>query len=297
METRGSPFAQPRVSLTLACTNQKGGVGKTTTVVNLGTSLARLGDRVLVVDLDPQGNATSGFGIDRDEVAGSIYDALVAGRTLAGLDVPSPIDGLRIIPAAIELAGADVELAAVESRERRLVHALPDIRDRFDWILIDCPPSLGLLTVNALTAADAVLVPIQCEYYALEGLSQLIATVNLVRENLHPDLALAGVVLTMYDARTNLSADVAAEVRKHLGTAVFDTVVPRSVRLSEAPSHGLPIALYAPASKGAEAYEQLAAELRARRATIRPGLAEAVDPMTAPTQPDAATAEYALAGR
>jgi chromosome partitioning protein len=285
------------VSLTLACTNQKGGVGKTTTVVNLGTSLARLGDRVLVVDLDPQGNATSGFGIERDEVTRSIHDAVVDGWTLDGLDVASPIEGLRIIPAAIELAGADVELATVESRERRLAHALASIRDRFEWILIDCPPSLGLLTVNALTAADAVLVPIQCEYYALEGLSQLIATVNLVRENLHPDLALAGVVLTMYDARTNLSADVAAEVRKHLGTAVFDTVVPRSVRLSEAPSHGLPIALYAPTSRGAEAYELLAAELRARRATIRQGSAEPVAPMTAPSQPEAATAEYALAAR
>jgi len=285
------------VSLTLACTNQKGGVGKTTTVVNLGTSLARLGDRVLVVDLDPQGNATSGFGIDRDTATGSIYDALVDGRTLDALDLPSPIEGLRIIPAAIELAGADVELATVESRERRLAHALLDIRDRFEWILIDCPPSLGLLTVNALTAADAVLVPIQCEYYALEGLSQLIATVNLVRENLHPDLALAGVVLTMYDARTNLSADVALEVRKHLGRAVFETVVPRSVRLSEAPSHGLPIALYAPTSKGAEAYEQLAAELRGRRATVRPGSVEPTERTTEPPQPESATADYALAAR
>jgi len=286
------------VSLTLACTNQKGGVGKTTTVVNLGTSLARLGDRVLVIDLDPQGNAGSGFGIDRGAVARSIYDALVDGHTLDGLDIASPIDGLRIIPAAIELAGADIELATIESRERRLARALPDIRDRFDWILIDCPPSLGLLTVNALTAADAVLVPIQCEYYALEGLSQLIATVNLVRENLHPDLALAGVVLTMYDARTNLSADVAAEVRKHLGTAVFDTIVPRSVRLSEAPSHGLPIALYAPASKGAEAYEHLATELRGRRATIRPNGADPIETTTSPAGDLAtAAAEYAMAAR
>jgi len=285
------------VSLTLACTNQKGGVGKTTTVVNLGTSLARMGDRVLVLDLDPQGNATSGFGIDRDEVAGSIYDALVDGRTLGDLDVATPIEALRIIPAAIELAGADVELAMVESRERRLAHALPEITDRFDWILIDCPPSLGLLTVNALTAADAVLVPIQCEYYALEGLSQLIATVNLVRENLHPELALAGVVLTMYDARTNLSADVAAEVRKHLGAAVFETVVPRSVRLSEAPSHGLPIALYAPTSKGAEAYEQLASELRGRRSTLTAAADASPEPAPAAIHADTPTAEFALAAR
>jgi chromosome partitioning protein len=284
------------VSLTLACTNQKGGVGKTTTVVNLGTSLARLGDRVLVIDLDPQGNATSGFGIDRDEVTESIYDALVDGQTLAGLDIASPIEGLRIIPAAIDLAGADVELATIASRERRLAHALPDIRERFDWLLIDCPPSLGLLTINALTAADAVLVPIQCEYYALEGLSQLIATVNLVRENLHPELALAGVVLTMYDARTNLSADVAAEVRKHLGDAVFDTVVPRSVRLSEAPSHGLPIALYAPTSKGADAYEQLAAELRGRRASIGPDAARAAVPGAA-SHAEPAPPEFAMAAR
>ena len=280
----------------IACTNQKGGVGKTTTVVNLGTSLARLGDRVLVIDLDPQGNATSGFGIDRDEVTGSIYDALVDGQTLAGLDIASPIEGLRIIPAAIDLAGADVELATIASRERRLAHALPEIRERFDWLLIDCPPSLGLLTINALTAADAVLVPIQCEYYALEGLSQLIATVNLVRENLHPELALAGVVLTMYDARTNLSADVAAEVRKHLGDAVFDTVVPRSVRLSEAPSHGLPIALYAPTSKGADAYEQLAAELRGRRASIGSDAPRAAVPGAA-SHAAPAPPEFAMAAR
>jgi len=253
------------VGQTIACTNQKGGVGKTTTVVNLATYLALFGDRVLVIDLDPQGNATSGFGIDRATVAGSVYDALVDGRPLADLTMPTGIDGLALVPSSIALAGAEVELASVAGREHRLAHAIEAERDAWDWILVDCPPSLGLLTVNALTGTDAVLIPIQCEYYALEGLTQLIATVNLVRDHLNPDLAISGVVLTMYDARTNLSAEVADEVRRHLRDAVFKTIVPRSVRLSEAPSHGKPIALYRPDSKGAEAYEALARELRARR--------------------------------
>jgi len=254
------------VGQTIACSNQKGGVGKTTTVVNLATYLALLGDRVLVIDLDPQGNATSGFGIDRSAVSGSIYDALVDGVPLADLHVASGVEGLRVVPSSIALAGAEVELVAVPGRERRLGRAIRDERDNWDWVIVDCPPSLGLLTVNALTGTDAVLIPIQCEYYALEGLTQLIATVNLVRDHLNPELAICGVVLTMYDARTNLSAEVAAEVRRHLADAVFDTIVPRSVRLSEAPSHGLPIALYRPESKGAEAYGSLARELRARRA-------------------------------
>jgi chromosome partitioning protein len=255
------------VGQTIACTNQKGGVGKTTTVVNLATYLALLGDRVLVIDLDPQGNATSGFGIDRAAVRGSIYDALVDDRPLADLYVATPVEGLRLVPSAIALAGAEVELAGIDGRERRLARAIRAESDRWDWILIDCPPSLGLLTVNALTGADAVLIPIQCEYYALEGLTQLIATVNLVRDHLHPELAIAGVILTMFDGRTNLSSEVASEVRRHLKDAVFKTVIPRSVRLSEAPSHGLPIALYRPESKGAEAYAHLAAEFRARRSS------------------------------
>ena len=251
---------------TIACTNQKGGVGKTTTVVNLATYLALLGDRVLVIDLDPQGNATSGFGIDRTILTASIYDALVNGRPLSSLHVATPVEGLRLVPSSIALAGAEVELAVEEGRERRFGRAVRAEQDAWDWVLVDCPPSLGLLTVNALTGCDAVLIPIQCEYYALEGLTQLIATVNLVRDHLNPDLAISGVVLTMFDARTNLSNDVAAEVRRHLRDAVFDTIVPRSVRLSEAPSHGLPIALYRPDSKGADAYAALAVELRARRA-------------------------------
>lgn len=249
---------------TIACANQKGGVGKTTTVVNLGSYLALAGERVLIVDLDPQGNATSGFGFDRGSIERSVYDAVVDGTEIGDLILPSPVDRLDVVPSAIALAGAELELAPVEGRERRLARQLAEISDRYDYLLIDCPPALGLLTVNALTAAESVLIPLQCEYYALEGLTQLLATLNLVRDHLNPDLAIAGVVLTMYDGRTNLSADVAAEARRHLGDLVFDTVVPRSVRLSEAPSHGLPIQLYAPDSTGAVAYAALATELRRR---------------------------------
>jgi chromosome partitioning protein len=248
----------------IACANQKGGVGKTTTVVNLATYLGLDGDRVLVIDLDPQGNATSGFGIDRSRLERSVYEAVIGGTPLPDLLVDTPIPGVRLVPAAIALAGAEIELAPLERRERRLSHALADVSGSFDYVLIDCPPSLGLLTVNALTAADSVLIPIQSEYYALEGLTQLIATIHLVRDHLNPQLEIKGVVVTMYDARTNLSSDVAREVRRHLGDRVFDTIVPRSVRLSEAPSYGLPIALYRPDSRGAEAYRSLAAEIRTR---------------------------------
>jgi chromosome partitioning protein len=248
----------------IACANQKGGVGKTTTVVNLATYLALAGDAVLVVDLDPQGNATSGFGLDRGEIVQSVYEALIEDAAIADMVLHTAIAGLSIVPSSIALAGAEVELAPLPQRERRLARILAEIRDDYDYVVLDCPPSLGLLTVNALTAADAVIIPIQCEYYALEGLSQLIATINLVRNHLNPELAIKGVVLTMYDSRTNLSAEVNAEVRKHLGATVFETIVPRSVRLSEAPSYGLPIALYRPESKGADAYALLAAEFRAR---------------------------------
>jgi len=256
----------------IACANQKGGVGKTTTVVNLATYLALDGERVLVIDLDPQGNATSGFGVDRARLERSAYDAVVDGVPTADLLIETPVAGVRLLPSAIALAGADIELASLERRERRLSQALAPVVTSFDYIFIDCPPSLGLLTVNALTAADAVLVPIQSEYYALEGLTQLIATIHLVRDHLNPPLEIKGVVITMYDARTNLSADVAAEVRRHLGDRVFATIIPRSVRLSEAPSYGLPIALYRPDSRGAEAYRALATELRARdgRASAHP---------------------------
>ena len=249
---------------TIACANQKGGVGKTTTVINLGTYLAISGLRVLIVDVDPQGNATSGLGIDRSSLAGTLYDALVGDVPVRDVIIPTGIEDLSIAPSSISMAGAEVELAATDQRERRLQRLLAGLAADYDYILLDCPPSLGLLTVNALTAADAVLIPLQCEFYALEGLTQLIATVNLVRDNLNPDLEIKGVVLTMADGRTNLSADVSAEARHHLGGVVFDTVVPRSVRLSEAPSFGLPIAFYRPDSKGAEAYASLAAEFRGR---------------------------------
>lgn len=248
----------------VACANQKGGVGKTTTVVNVASYLAGAGQRVLVVDLDPQGNATSGLGIDRDGLEGSSYELLMGLRSTAELELPSEVDGLRIVPSGRELAGVEVELVSLDFRERRLQRALRTEIHRFDHILLDCPPSLGLITVNALTAADSVLVPIQCEYYALEGLSQLMSTIDLIRDNLNPDLRLNGVLLTMYDSRTTLSADVAAEVRRHLPDQVFEAVVPRSVRLAEAPSYGKPIALYSPASSGAQAYRQLAEEILSR---------------------------------
>ena len=254
----------------IACANQKGGVGKTTTVINLATYLALAGRRVLVIDLDPQGNATSGLGHDRSQPGGSIYAALLGRDPARGLMVETQIDGLWLIPSSGDLAGAEIELIALTQRERRLQQALSDVRGEFDFVLLDCPPAVGLLTVNALTAADGVLVPIQTEYYALEGLSQLLSTINLVRDNLNPRLRLAGVLLTMYDARTTLSADVAAEVRRHLGTTVFEVIVPRSVRLAEAPSYGRPIARYSPESRGAQAYQALAEELLSRTTQVQP---------------------------
>jgi chromosome partitioning protein len=266
------------VGQTIACANQKGGVGKTTTVVNVGTYLALAGQRVLIVDVDPQGNATSGLGVDRAGLDLTIYEALTGAAELRDVVVATKVANLFIVPSSVGLAGAEMELAPTDQRERRLARLLAEVAPDYDYLLLDCPPSVGLLTVNALTAADAVLIPIQCEYYALEGLTQLIATVNLVRENLNPDLEIKGVVLTMFDGRTNLSADVAAEVRRHLGAAVFDTIVPRSIRLSEAPSFGLPIALHRPDSKGAEAYAALAVELLARNGSKRAG-----QPSTAPT--------------
>ena len=265
----------------IACANQKGGVGKTTTVVNLATYLAIGGNRVLVVDLDPQGNATSGLGHDRTTSAGSIYPALVETRPAAELVQKTAIDGLSIIPADRDLAGAEIELVGLGQRERRLQQALAPIRDSFDFILLDCPPAVGLLTVNALTAADGALVPIQCEYYALEGLSQLLSTLDLVRDNLNPRLRLTGVLLTMYDGRTTLAADVAGEVRRHLGGSVFRTVVPRSVRLAEAPSYGRPVERYSPESRGAQAYRELAAEVMERISNAATASARSSSAMTA----------------
>ena len=247
-----------------ACTNQKGGVGKTTTVVNLAAYLALSGTSTLVIDLDPQGNATSGLGVDRRSLDRSVYDALIDRVPISELVVGTSVPGLDLVPAALALSGAEVELVSLPAREHRLSASLADLGQRYDRVLIDCPPSLGLLTVNALTAADGVLIPIQTEYYALEGLSQLVNTIRMVREALNPRLEIDGVLLTMYDGRTRLAVQVAAEVRRHLEGAVYDTVVPRSVRLSEAPSHGVPIAIYDPSSRGADAYGRLAAEVTAR---------------------------------
>jgi len=285
------------VGQTIACANQKGGVGKTTTVVNLGTYLALSGRRVLIVDVDPQGNATSGIGVDRSTLTKTLYEALTGEARLKDVIVDTSVTGLAIAPSSVALAGAEVELAPTEQRERRLARILAEVSNEYDDLLLDCPPSLGLLTVNALTAADAVLIPLQCEYYALEGLTQLIATVNLVRDNLNPNLEIKGVVLTMFDARTNLSADVAAEARRHLGAAVFDTVVPRSVRLSEAPSFGLPIATYRPDSRGAEAYAALAREFLLRSGT--PGHSVPATPVFASTQatPASVAGEPVLSAR
>ena len=247
-----------------ACTNQKGGVGKTTTVVNLAAYLALSGSPTLVIDIDPQGNATSGLGVDRRSLDRSVYDLLIDGAPVAELVVGTAIDGLDLLPSTPGLSGAEVEMVGLPARERRLAASLAGLNGRYERVFIDCPPSLGLLTVNALTAADGVLIPIQTEYYALEGLSQLVNTIRLIREGLNPRLEIDGVLLTMYDGRTRLSAQVAAEVRRHMNGTVYDTVVPRSVRLSEAPSHGLPVALYDPASRGADAYRALAGEVVAR---------------------------------
>ena len=263
---------------TIACANQKGGVGKTTTVVNVASYLALAGDRVLVVDLDPQGNATSALGIDRTRDR-SVYDAVIDDVELSELALATQVDGLTLVPSSIALAGAEVELTPLEQRERRLAGLLDPLRAEFDYILIDCPPSLGLLTINALTAADSTLVPIQCEYFALEGLGQLLATIRLVTDHLNPRLEIKGAVLTMHDSRTRLSSEVSDEVRRHLGDRVYETVIPRAVRLSEAPSHGLPIHLYAPGSRGADAYRDLADEMRAR--DERPPRVEQVSPTDA----------------
>ena len=251
----------------VALANQKGGVGKTTTAINLGASLARNGRRVLVFDFDPQANSSAGLGVRVD--ASTTYDALINDLPISDIVVETTIDGLWLAPANPSLAGAEVELVPMMAREFRLKRAIDTARGAYDYILIDCPPSLGLLTVNALTAADEVIVPVQCEYLALEGLGQLTATLELVRRNLNPQLRLRGLLLTMYDARTNLSQQVADEVRAHFPNT-FKTIIPRSVRLSEAPSHGLPIAKYDPSSRASRAYDELAQEIIAGTRTEVP---------------------------
>ena len=241
--------------------NQKGGVGKTTTAVTLSACVAQLGKRVLLVDIDPQGNTTSGLGVNKNKLEASVYDVLINDVDAADAVRDTMIDTLKLMPSRMELAGAEVELVNLLAREQRLKNAIAPIRDRYDYIFVDCPPSLGLLTLNALTMADTLLVPIQCEYYALEGLSQLMNTVKLIRRSLNPHLEVEGVVLTIYDGRTNLSQQVVGEVKRFFKNKVYDTIIPRSVRLGEAPSFGLPISLYAPKSTGAAAYRALAAEL------------------------------------
>jgi len=261
-----APMVLPRV---IAIANQKGGVGKTTTAVNLGAALAELDFRVLVVDLDPQGNATTGLGLNPRDLSGSIYDVLLNDASVEDAVEPTSIKNLFVVPATIDLAGAEIELVPQISRELKLKRALDIIRDQYDLVLIDCPPSLGLLTVNGLAASDDVIVPIQCEYYALEGLGQLLRNVSLVQANLNPDLDVRGIILTMYDARTKLADQVVNEVREYFGNRVYSTVVPRTVRLSEAPSFGQPIIVFDAASRGAKAYRDLAKEVSSG-ATRRP---------------------------
>lgn len=250
-----------KVGKVMAVANQKGGVGKTTTAINLSAWLAMLGRRILLVDIDPQGNATSGLGINKEELAGCIYNLLLGEEVVDNIKIKHVLDRLDLIPASIELAGAEIEMVGLEGRERLLSQVLHPKKAYYDYIVVDCPPSLGLLTINALVAADSVIVPLQCEYYALEGLGQLMNTINLVSRNMNKELELEGVVLTMFDGRTNLSIQVVDEVKKYFRDKVYRSIIPRNVRLSEAPSHGKPVMLYDKRSRGAELYHELAREV------------------------------------
>lgn len=246
---------------TIAIANQKGGVGKTTTSINLSASLAAKGKKVLVIDTDPQGNTTSGFGVEKNDLDNTVYELMLSECSIKECILKDVIDGVSIIPSNVNLAAAEIELIGVDRKEYILKREVEWIKDSFDYIIIDCPPSLSMLTINAMTTADTVLVPIQCEYYALEGLSQLIHTINLVKERLNPYLDIEGVVFTMYDSRTNLSMQVVENVKSNLSQKVFQTLIPRNIRLAEAPSYGMPINAYDPKSAGAEAYMQLAEEV------------------------------------
>lgn len=245
----------------IAIANQKGGVGKTTTAINLSAALAELGKRVLTIDMDPQGNTTSGLGIDKDEQENTIYELLIGESDIKECIIPCVVDHLMVIPSNVNLSGAEIELIGVKEKEYILKKQVETIYDDFDFIVIDCPPALSMLTINAMTTANSVLVPIQCEYYALEGLSQLIYTINLVKDRLNQDLFIEGVVFTMYDSRTNLSMQVVENVKNNLNQNIYKTIIPRNVRLAEAPSHGLPITMYDHKSAGAESYRNLAKEV------------------------------------
>ena len=250
----------------IAIANQKGGVGKTTTAINLSACLAELGKKVLVIDMDPQGNTTSGLGLDKDEEENTVYELILSECSLGeATHSVEGIDNLKIIPSNVDLAGAEIELLGIKEKEYILKNEVDYVRDSYDYIMIDCPPSLNMLTINAMTTADSVLVPIQCEYYALEGISQLIHTIDLVRDRLNDKLTIDGVVFTMYDSRTNLSADVVNTVKDNLNSYVYQTIIPRNVKLAEAPSNGLPINKYEPKSAGAESYRNLAKEIIDRK--------------------------------
>ena len=257
-EQRKNPSKE---SLVLAISNQKGGVGKTTTVVNLSAALGDMGYKVLVVDFDPQGNTTSGFGVDKDGLALDAYDVLVDDAQAGEAIVKTRFDGVYLIASTVQLAGAEIELVNMENRERVLKKALDSVKENFDYVFIDCPPSLGLLTINAFAAADSLLIPIQCEYYALEGVTKLLETIKVVQRGLNPHLRIFGVLMTMYDSRTTLSKQVVTEVKNYFGGDVFNTMIPRSVKVSEAPSYGMPVIDYARFNKGSIAYRELAKEV------------------------------------
>ena len=257
----GRKLVEVNMGRIIAVANQKGGVGKTTTTINLSACLAEQGQKVLVIDVDPQGNTTSGLGIDKNNTENTVYELMLGEASIDDCIYKSVMDDLNIIPANVNLAGAEIDLIDIDDREYILKKIVNSLKEKYDFILLDCPPSLSMLTVNAMTAANTVLVPIQCEYYALEGLSQLIRTINLVKQKLNPELEIEGVVFTMYDARTNLSLQVVENVKANLKQTVYKTIIPRNIRLAEAPSHGLPINLYDSKSAGAESYRLLAEEV------------------------------------